>query len=169
LNKDRVENLDTLLICLVIAITDGDTLRARCDDQEETIRVRLADIDAPERKQPFGTRSWQSLDELCQGRQAEIRVREKDRYARAIARVVCEGTDANAEQIRLGMAWAYRKYLQDTSLVEVETEAKIARRGLWVDQEAVPPWEWRRMKRRKARVSLENVSVKFFHVHADSI
>jgi micrococcal nuclease len=160
IGKSRLENMDTLLICLVVAITDGDTLRARCDDQEETIRARLADIDAPERKQPFGTRSWQSLDELCQGRQAEIRVREKDRYARAIAPVVCGGTAANAEQIRLGMAWVYRQYLQDTSLAKAEAEARTAHRGLWADQEAVPPWEWRRVQRRKAGVSLDSMSVK---------
>lgn len=135
----------SLLICLVIAITDGDTLRALCDEQQ--VRVRLADIDAPEHRQPFGTRSRQSLAEMCHRKNAEIRVREKDRYGRMIARVICDGTDANAEQVRRGMAWVYRRYSRDAALLVVEAEAKAARSGLWVDRKPVPPWEWRRVKR----------------------
>jgi endonuclease YncB( thermonuclease family) len=129
----------------VIAITDGDTLRALCDEQQ--VRVRLADIDAPEHRQPFGTRSRQSLAEMCHRKNAEIRVREKDRYGRMIARVICDGTDANAEQVRRGMAWVYRRYSRDAALLVVEAEAKAARSGLWVDRKPVPPWEWRRVKR----------------------
>jgi micrococcal nuclease len=140
----------SILLCLVIAITDGDTLRALCDEHQQ-IRVRLADIDAPERKQPFGTRSRQSLAEMCHRKNAEIRIREKDRYGRAIARVKCDGTDANAEQVRRGMAWVYRRYSRDADLLVVEAEAKAARRGLWIDREPVPPWEWRRSKYGKSR------------------
>jgi endonuclease YncB( thermonuclease family) len=136
-----------ILACFVIAITDGDTLRARCDGYQEPVRVRLADIDAPERKQPFGTRSRQSLAEMCHEKKAEIRVREKDRYGRSIARVICEKTDANREQVNRGMVWVYRQYLRDETLAEVEAEAKAERRGLWVDSAPTPPWKWRRSKR----------------------
>jgi micrococcal nuclease len=134
-------SLPALLICLVVGISDGDTLTARCNDQ--TLKIRLAEIDAPEKAQPFGARSKQSLSALCFQKQAEIRSQATDRYGRTVARVTCDGIDANTEQVRSGMAWVYDKYVLDKSLSAVQGDAKAARRGLWSDAEAMPPWEWR--------------------------
>jgi hypothetical protein len=53
-----------LAACLVVAIADGDTLTVHCNKHEQ-IKIRLAEIDAPEKKQPFGMRSKQSLSQLC--------------------------------------------------------------------------------------------------------
>jgi endonuclease YncB( thermonuclease family) len=66
--------------------------------------VRLVDIDAPEKKQPFGTRSRQSLSEICGGKDAQVGDRGKDRFGRTLGQVNCAGVDANAEQVRRGMA-----------------------------------------------------------------
>ena len=95
------------LICLVIAIADGDTLTARCEgaDGMENIKFRLAEIDAPEKGQAFGARSKQHLAELCFQKQATVTPRTKDRYLRTVANVECEGVDAGTEQVRAGMAW----------------------------------------------------------------
>lgn len=104
----------------------------------------MAEIDAPEKAQPFGERSKQSLSDICFDREAEIKPLTTDRYGRTVARVHCEGTDANAEQLRRGMAWVYVKYVTDRSLYALQDAAKAARRGLWVDKTPIPPWEWRR-------------------------
>ena len=90
------------LLCLIVAITDGDTLKARCETEVDmqTITVRLAEIDAPEKRQAFGERSKQHLAALCFHQQAEIRPTARDRYGRTVARVICAGTDANAAMIR---------------------------------------------------------------------
>lgn len=130
-----------LAACLVIAVADGDTLTARCGQQQ--IKVRLAEIDAPEKKQPFGLRSKQSLSEMCFNKQAVITAQGTDRYRRTIARVVCDGTDANAEQLKRGMAWVYEKYVKDKSLYAVQDEARGLKTGLWADADPVPPWVWR--------------------------
>jgi len=92
------------LICLVIAIADGDTLTARCEAANgmENIKVRLAEIDAPEKGQAFGARSKQHLAELCFQKQATVTPRAKDRYLRTVANVECEGVDAAMEQVPLG-------------------------------------------------------------------
>ena len=84
-----------LAICLVIAITDGDTLKVRCgsEGRYEQITVRLAGIDAPEKKQPYGQRARKELAALCQGVQARIQPRSTDRWRRAVADVQCNGTD----------------------------------------------------------------------------
>ena len=135
-----------LLFCLVVAVTDGDTLRASCDGQE--VRVRLVDIDAPERRQAFGARARQYLSSLY-GVQPEIQWRSKDRYGRVLGRVRCRGRDANAEMVRAGLAWVFDRYVADERLYHVQATARNLRRGLWADDEPVPPWEWRRAKRRR--------------------
>lgn len=129
----------------VVNVHDGDTLTLLVDKQQ--IRIRLADIDAPEHKQPFGTRSRQSLHELCHGKAAQVQDNGRDRYGRTIGAVTCAGIDANAEQVRRGMAWVYDRYARPSSpLYALQKEAQDARAGLWVDAQPVPPWDWRKLR-----------------------
>lgn len=128
----------------VIGVADGDTLTI-LDANKAQHKIRLAEIDAPESNgQAFGFRSKQSLSELCYRIPVRIEVQGSDRYGRTIGRVYCNGIDANAEQVRRGLAWVYRQYARDKSLHHLEAEAKGARRGLWGDPDPAPPWEWRR-------------------------
>ncbi len=71
---------------------------------------------------------------------------ESDQYGRIIGHVLLQGLDANEEMVRRGAAWVYRDYLKDKSLLDVEAEARNAKRGLWAQPEAqqTPPWEWRK-------------------------
>ena len=132
-----------------MSIQDGDTLTVVIDRRQ--VKVRLTDIDAPELRQPFGTRSRQSLSEMCFGRMAALDVRGKDRYQRSLAQVTCDGKDANAEQVRRGYAWIFVRYTRrDSPLHALEHEAKTARRGLWADPAPVAPWDWRRTGRETA-------------------
>lgn len=133
------------LLCLVVAIADGDTLTARCGEPGtyQQVKVRLAEIDAPEKRQAFGNVSRQHLAALCFQRHATIRPQTTDRYRRTVARVECNGQDASLEQVRSGLAWAYTKYLTDPAVAQAETEARAAGRGLWSDPNPMPPWQWR--------------------------
>lgn len=147
------------IIGRVVRVTDGDTLTILANGHDQ-IKVRLAEIDAPEKAQPFGQRSKQSLSDLCFGKDAVLQKIDTDRYGRAVARVYCAGVDANTKQIRLGLAWVYRKYLHDQSLLDLENEARAAKRGLWIDSTPVPPWEYRKLKRpsnKKLQVSERRV------------
>ena len=132
----------------VVAVADGDTLTLLTPDKRQ-IRIRLAEIDTPEKRQPYGTRAKQSLSDLCFGKHARVDVKTTDRYGRIVGRVYCAGIDANAEQVRRGAAWVYRKYARDPALYALENEARLERRGLWALPEAqrVPPWEWRKAMR----------------------
>jgi len=109
---------EVVLICVVIGISDGDKLTARCETPTgmENIKVRLAEIDAPEKGQAFGNRSKQHLSHLWFKRPAEVRPQTKDRDGRTVARVTCDGVDANAEQVHAGMAWVFDKYVVDRGL-----------------------------------------------------
>lgn len=117
------------LLCIVVAITDGDTLRVRCDDSPQAV-VRLAEIDAPEKRQAYGEASRQSLVALCWQKSARVLPVTRDRYGRTVARVECEDTDASAYQVQQDMAWAFTRYLTDPAIKTLETQARQAHEGL---------------------------------------
>ena len=131
----------------VVAVADGDTLTVLVDHHQ--VRVRLTEIDAPEKKQPFGTRSRQSLADMAFGKVVRVVTHGKDRYGRTLGRIYVGQQDINAEQVRRGMAWVYDRYVSDRAIYQIQEEARAARRGLWRDQASLPPWEWRAAKRRK--------------------
>lgn len=139
------QNSIALLVAIVVSISDGDTLTVVHDQQQ--VKIRLAEIDAPEKAQSFGSRAKQSLSDMCFGKTAEVSAQTRDRYGRTVARVRCDGIDANAEQVRRGMAWVYTKYSHDPVFPPLEQEARAAHRGLWADPSPVPPWEWRHRSR----------------------
>jgi endonuclease YncB( thermonuclease family) len=129
----------------VESVADGDTLTIRLQT-EEKVRIRLSGIDAPEKGQAHWRQSWQSLVDLCLRRPAEVTIAEFDKYGRAVGKVDCQGKDANAEQVRRGLAWVYQAYSHDAVLLALETQARDARLGLWENARPIPPWEYRRKR-----------------------
>lgn len=127
----------------IVGITDGDTLTL-LDEANVQYKIRLAEIDAPEKGQPFGQRAKQALAELCFQKPATARPVASDRYGRTVARVICNGRDANADQVRTGMAWVYDRYVTERTLYQLQDEARSAGRGLWAAPDPVPPWVWRK-------------------------
>ena len=129
----------------VVNIANGDTLTVVIDYKQ--VRVRLAEIDAPESKQPFGNRSKKSLSDLCFWSDAELTLKGKDQYGRKLARVSCNGVDVNTEQVKRGLAWVFDKYAKDPMLYKLQDEARSAKRGLWSEKSPIPPWQWRKTHR----------------------
>ncbi len=142
--------------CLVVGVTDGDTLKARCETADavrpfQEVKIRLAGIDAPESGQDFGTQSKRALSDICYRQMATIRPESTDRYGRTVASVECGGSDAAAQLVGTGMAWVYDKYSRGhENLYPLQQAARQARRGL-LAQDAVPPWEWRRESRARGK------------------
>lgn len=134
----------------VVAISDGDTLTI-LDASKKQIKIRLAEIDTPESRQPYGNKAKQELSELAYNKIAIVEVQDIDRYRRIVGRVYVDGVDVNAELVKRGAAWVYRKYVKDHSLFNLEFEARTNKRGLWKlpESERVPPWEWRKARRVK--------------------
>lgn len=126
----------------VVSVLDGDTLIALLKTNEQ-IRIRLAEIDAPEKSQPFGQVSKQSLSDICFGKHAIVQKVDIDRYGRTVGKVSCDNINANKEQVQRGLAWAYVKYVHDKSILDLETIARNKNQGLWIDPNPIPPWEWR--------------------------
>ena len=132
----------------VVGISDGDTLTV-LDELNQQHKIRLAEIDAPERGQPWGERSKQTLSALVFGKTVSVQQTDTDRYGRVVARVFAEGEDVNRTMVGQGAAWAYRQYLTDETLIATEATARRERVGLWSmsETQTVAPWDWRRGER----------------------
>lgn len=132
----------------VVEVIDGDTVTVLVQGSEQ-LKVRLAGIDAPERKQAFGQRAKQRLSALVFRKTVTVVGRKQDRYRRLIAKLLVDGHDANLEMIALGYAWHFKRYELDQSPEDrvaysnAEARARAERRGLWEDPGALPPWEFR--------------------------
>ena len=87
----------------VVGITDGDTLTLLVDRAQH--KVRLAQIDTPERAQPWGTRARQALADKVFRKDVTVRVSDTDRYGRLIGEIWLGDRDINRELIREGYAW----------------------------------------------------------------
>jgi endonuclease YncB( thermonuclease family) len=131
----------------VIHVSDGDSITVRAG--EVNMKVRLAQIDAPEQGQPWGTRAKQDLQGLVAGREVTFTVTDEDRYGRLVAQVQNNGVDVNRAMVARGAAWVYPAYATDPGLVVVESDARARQAGLWSmpERERIPPWEYRRAKR----------------------
>lgn len=143
-------------------MSDGDTITV-LDDSRQPYKVRLAGIDAPEKKQPFGERSKQALAAMVFGRDVRIEWQKQDRYRRIVGQVWVERSDPDCghrpcpqaldvslAQVAAGLAWHYRKYMREQSSADrlrygaMEETARTKQLGLWADPQAVPPWDWRK-------------------------
>lgn len=126
----------------VVAVHDGDTISVR--QATRTVRVRLADIDAPEFAQSYGERAREFTSQLLLDRVVQVQGRGLDQYDRVIARVSVSGVDANQAIVRAGLAWMYTRGALDAALADAERSARARHAGLWADASPTPPWVWRR-------------------------
>lgn len=133
----------------VVSVVDGDTIIV-LDSANTQIKIRLKGIDAPEKKQAFGTRSKESLSALLFDKQVTIEFRKTDRYGRPVGKILVDGIDVNLEQVKVGMAWHYKQYEREQSVddraayAQAEEQVRAAKTGLWADTAPTPPWDWRR-------------------------
>lgn len=140
------------LVGKVIKITDGDTVKVLTSDNE-THKIRLSGIDAPEKKQAFGNRSKQALAEFIDGKTVTVDFNKLDKYQRAVGKITFNGQDVNLRQIKLGLAWLYKKYEKEQDVEDrskyanAEYIAQVEKAGLWVDANPIPPWDFRKQKR----------------------
>jgi len=157
----------TALLCLVISVSDGDTLTARCNvaagKAEQTIRVRLDGIDAPEHRQPYANQARRALRLLVLKKTVELRCRKTDAYQRRLCTVWTTPpakpngaytVDVGLSLLRQGLAWWYRHYAHEQAPAQreqyrqAEQQAKRQRAGLWKAAKPVAPWAWRVKQRR---------------------
>ena len=133
----------------VIGVADGDTITVLRD--KEQIRIRLYGIDCPERRQAFSRKAKQFTSKMVFGKVVEVEPVDIDRYGRLVALVTVFQRLVNEELIKAGFAWVYTRYCIMPICERwkvLENEAREAKRGLWVEPNPIPPWEFRRQERK---------------------
>ncbi len=91
---------------------------------------------------------------MVAGKFVVVEYEKRDRYGRVVGKVLLSNEDINLKQIEAGLVWHYKKYQKEQSREDREAyakeaeEASDAKRGLWRQPDPVPPWEWRKMKRK---------------------
>ena len=129
-----------------------DTVNVLTGDNE-IHKIRLSGIDAPEKKQAFGNSSKQALAELIDGKIVTVDYNKLDWYQREVGKITFNGQDVNLRQIKLGLAWHYKKYekeqdVEDRSIyANAEYLAQRDKVGLWYDLNPIAPWDFRKQKR----------------------
>ena len=130
----------------VISVTDGDTIKI-LDEKNKVYKIRLNDIDAPEKKQAFGNKSKENLSKYIAGENVRVEYYKLDRYKRILGTVYFKDKDINKQQIIDGYAWVYKKYSKNNEYINQERISKNHKRGLWKDDKPIEPWEYRKMKK----------------------
>lgn len=130
----------------VIGLADGDTITVLRDRQQ--VKVRLAQIDAPEKAQAFGNRARQALADMVFRKQVFVQELGQDQYRRTLGNVWQDRLNVNYAMVSTGYAWAYRQYVTDPALLQIEAEARRQKLGLWAEPQPVEPWNFRRLKRK---------------------
>lgn len=137
----------SIISCKVISIIDGDTYDALIQGNK-TIRIRMEGIDAPEKGMPFYRKSKSYLSSLCLGKKVKIKVMGVDNHKRILAYSYLEDNrELGQEMIKAGFAWHFKKYNSDVGLSDLEVTARTQRKGLWIDENPMSPWENRRLHR----------------------
>lgn len=140
-----------VLVGQVVGVSDGDTITL-LDANKTQHKIRLAGIDAPEKVQPFGQTSKQSLSEMVINQEVNVLWTKRDRYQRVVGKVLIKDMDVCLEQIKRGMAWHYKDYQREQSSEDslkynlAEKEARVNRIGLWSDESPVEPSKFRHSK-----------------------
>lgn len=127
-------------------VIDGDTVYGSLNGK--TYKLRLTEIDAPERNQPFGRQSKVFLRDLLKDGEFNADISGQDQYGRYLARLYDNGLDINRKMVSEGMAWVYDDYVTDKTFYQNQREAQEQKKGLWSKRYPAPPWEWRRARRR---------------------
>lgn len=136
INLSKEEN------CLITKIIDGDTFKSNCSSKN----IRIEDIDAPEKKQPFGIQSIQMLKLLCPDIAIINNLSKLDLYNRHISSIICNNKNISEEMIKRGGAWVY-KNSKSKLLKDLENISKKNQIGLWKNSKVIPPWYWRQLER----------------------
>jgi len=149
-----VANANDESLAKVIAVLDGDTvLLMRTDAVSEPplfYKLRLADIDAPEKDQDYGEQAKQALAQLVLHQQVHVTTVATDSYGRDIGWITLKRDTGiekaiNTELVRRGWAWALSRS-RSPNLRDAQQEAQREGRGLWATADAIPPWIWRKQK-----------------------
>jgi len=102
-----------------------------------SLKARLAEIDTPERGQPWATRSKQALSDKVFRERVEVRVVDTDRYGRTVGHVWIGDRHVDREMVRSNRAWGVSSSLRPSSAAVPSRAPTVSALRDW-------PWTSRR-------------------------
>jgi len=121
----------------VIAVRSCDEIAVR--HKAKIIAVRIAGIDCPRQKQPFAAESKSFVGKLVKKHTISVRPIGHDRHRRVWANAFLpDGRSLAYEMVKSGWAQVSASVV-DERLVELEQDARRAKRGLWGGAQIIPP------------------------------
>lgn len=122
---------------------DGDTVKIV--DNLTEYKLRITDIDAPERNQNYGKKSRRALRQLCDNTNIQVIIKGVDKYQRHLGELICNQQDVSAYMLNNGHAWFNKRYSNKAELAQAEKHARTKKLGLWQDEKPMAPWVWRHL------------------------
>jgi len=149
-NREMEESVTSasVLAGRVVGVPDGDTITV-LDNKNVQNKIRLSGIDAPESCQDFGRVAKKRMSDLVFGKNVTVFHDKVDRYGRIVGKVIVDGRDANLTMIEDGLAWHFKRYQNEQSqedrviYSEAEESARQDNKGLWLQPNAIAPWDFR--------------------------
>jgi micrococcal nuclease len=136
----------------VVEVESGNTLVV--NNINRPLRIRLKGVAPPEPGQPFNESAREHLKSLVLEKAVTVVYTHlADGYLEA--KVLLNGVDIGSQMLRDGVAWYdrasdYELNEDDRNLyAQCEQAARNEKRGLWQDQSAVAPWEFRKAQQAK--------------------
>lgn len=126
----------------IVTFYDGDTVKIR--DASDTYKLRITDIDAPERNQQYGKTARRALIKLCKNADIQLQLTGIDRYQRKLGKMSCNQQDVSSFMVKDGHAWFNARYSNNGMLAQAEQSARAQGLGLWKNKHPTPPWQWRK-------------------------
>ena len=130
---------------LVIGVIDGNTIQVRASDQE-IHQILIHGIDSPEPGQSFHDQAKELLESLVLDKTVVVALFGRDRSGNRLGLIsIKDSPDPRHEMVKAGLAWPAEK----DPLKELESlkeQAKLQGRGLWKEENPVPPWTYRRQQ-----------------------
>jgi endonuclease YncB( thermonuclease family) len=123
-------------------VHDGDTVTV-VDKNGHAEKIRLADIDAPEYRQPYGQIARDALAQKLDQGLFQVKSRGRDQYDRLLATLWVDGRNINRELVAEGLAWVFDRYSPPADLLTAQEQAKKAQIGLWEASNPIRPSTWR--------------------------
>lgn len=128
----------------IVRVLDGDTIDVVLNGEQT--RIRIAEIDCPEKGQPYANRATEFTKSFTRGNVVNLKIKEKDRYGRYIGYISVQDKDLSTELIRNGYAWVYRFFSTSPLLLELENTARKSKLGLWAEPNPIEPRLYRKSK-----------------------
>ena len=135
----------------VVGVTDGDKITVLNSKTLKDVKIRLYGIDCPEGEQAFSKKAKQLTSKLVFGKIVGVKVMDTDRYGRTVAMIYADKALLNEELVKAGLAWVYWKYCHHPiceTWKGLQIGARMDKRGLWADPDRIPPWKFRRQRRK---------------------